>query len=108
MSSSVDVRTVKSWLSDGREIAFFDVREAGPFADGHPFFAVPLPYSQLELDIERLAPNRAVRMVLIDGGDGIAARAARRAEALGYSNIFIAEGGTPAWEAAGYTLYDGV
>jgi rhodanese-related sulfurtransferase len=108
MRSTVDAATVKAWLSDGREIAFFDVREAGPFADGHAFFAVPLPYSRLEPDIESLAPNRAVRVVLCDGGDGVAEKARRRAEALGYSNLAVLEGGAPAWKRAGYTLYEGV
>jgi rhodanese-related sulfurtransferase len=108
MRSTVDAATVKSWLSDGGEIAFFDVREAGPFADGHPFFAVPLPYSRFELDIGHLAPNRAVRMVLCDDGDGVAEKAKRRAEALGYSNVVVLDGGAPAWKRAGYTLYEGV
>jgi rhodanese-related sulfurtransferase len=108
MVKLVDAKTVKTWLSDGGEVAFCDVREQGPFADGHAFFAVPLPYSRLELDIERLLPNRSVRLVLTDAGDGVAERAARRAAALGYSNIFVLEGGAPGWKAAGYTLYEGV
>jgi rhodanese-related sulfurtransferase len=108
MSRSVDAKTVKGWLSDGGEIAFLDVREAGPFADGHPFFAIPLPYSRLEADIERVVPNRGVRVVLTDAGDGVAERAAKRAEALGYTNVTVMTGGAPAWKAAGYTLYEGV
>jgi rhodanese-related sulfurtransferase len=108
MRSTVDAATVKSWLSDGDEIAFFDVREPGPFADGHPFFAVPLPYSRLEVDIGHLAPNPTVRMVLCDGGDGVAERARTRAEALGYANVTVLAGGTPAWKSAGYTLFEGV
>ena len=64
MRSTVDAAMLKTWLSDSREIAFFDVREPGPFADGHPFFAVPLPYSRFELDIGHLAPNR-------DGAHGV-------------------------------------
>ncbi|MFM9846541.1 MAG: rhodanese-like domain-containing protein [Hyphomicrobiaceae bacterium] len=108
MGSTVDAATVKSWLSDGGEIAFFDVREAGPFADGHPFFAVPLPYSRLELDLEHLAPIRSVRVVLCDGGDGVAEKAKKRAEALGYANVSVLEGGAPGWKRAGYTLYEGV
>ena len=79
MAKSVEARDVKAWLSDGAEIALFDVREAKPYSEGHPFFAVPLHYSRLELDIEKLVPNTAVRMVLFDGGDDLAERAARRA-----------------------------
>jgi rhodanese-related sulfurtransferase len=108
MPASVDAKTAKQWLSDGEEIAFLDVREPGQFAEGHAFFAVPLPYSRFELDVERLVPNRRVRMVLCDAGDGVAERAQKRAEALGYTNVRVLAGGAPAWGAAGYTLYEGV
>jgi rhodanese-related sulfurtransferase len=87
MTNSVDAKTLKAWLSDGKELALFDVREVGPYSEGHPFFAVPLHYSRLELDVERLAPAKSVRMVVFDGGrDGLAATAARRLEALGYTS----------------------
>jgi rhodanese-related sulfurtransferase len=69
---------------------------------------VPLPYSRFELGLPGLVPNRSVRLVLCDDGDGVAARAAARAAALGYTNVSVLEGGAPAWRAAGYTLYDGV
>ena len=108
MAKSVDARDVKSWLSDGGEIALFDVREIGPYSEGHPFFTVPLAYSRLETEIEKLAPNKSVRMVLFDGADGIVERAARRAELLGYTNVFVLKGGAPAWKAAGFTLFEGV
>ena len=97
----VDPPTLKAWLSDGHEIALLDVREHGQYGMGHLFFAVPLPYSRFELGLGALAPNRAVRLVLCDGGDGVAARAAARAAALGYTNVFVLEGGVPAWGAAG-------
>jgi len=108
MVKAISARTVKTMLSDGEEIALLDVRETGQYADGHPFFAVPLAYSRLEIDLERLVPRRSARIVLMDDGDGVAERAARRAEGLGYSDVAIMEGGAPAWKAAGYTLFDGV
>jgi rhodanese-related sulfurtransferase len=104
----VDPSTLKAWLSDGREIALLDVREHGQYGMGHLFFAVPLPYSRFELGLPALAPNRSVRLVLCDGGDGVAAKAAARAAALGYADVFVLEGGVPAWAAAGYTIYAGV
>ncbi len=109
MPQSVDAKTLKAWLSDGRELALFDVREVGPYSEGHPFFTVPLHYSRLELDVERLAPNKAVRMVVFDGGsDGLADTAVRRLEALGYTGVHSLAGGAAAWRAAGYTLFEGV
>jgi rhodanese-related sulfurtransferase len=108
MIMTVEARTLKAWLSDSDELAFLDVREAGEFAEGHAFLAVPLPYSRLEIDIGRLVPNPGVRMVLSDGGDGVAAKAAQRAQAMGYTDVHVLDGGAPAWKAAGYTLYEGV
>ena len=108
MPTQVDTQSLKSWLSDGSEIALLDVREHGQYGEGHPFFAVPLPYSRLELAIWQLVPNLAVRLVLCDDGDGVAQRAAQRAEELGYRNVHVLAGGAPAWGKAGYTLYAGV
>lgn len=108
MLSEIDASTLKTWLSDGCEIALFDVREQGQYGAGHLFFAVPLPYSRFEIGLPALAPNPGIRVVLYDRGDGVAARAAARAAALGYGNVAILAGGAAAWRQAGYTLYAGV
>jgi len=108
MAKTIDAKTLKAWLSDGAEIALFDVREVGPYSEGHPFFTVPLAYSRLELDVEKLAPRKSVRMVVFDGGEGIAERAAGRLAQLGYTDVHILAGGAPAWKATGYTLFEGV
>ncbi|WP_454726180.1 MULTISPECIES: rhodanese-like domain-containing protein [Cupriavidus] len=104
----VDPATLKAWLHGHGEIALFDVREHGQYGEGHPFHAVPLPYSRLELEIGRLAPNPAARIVLADGGDGVAARAARALAGLGYTDVSVLDGGVPAWQAAGHALFAGV
>jgi rhodanese-related sulfurtransferase len=108
MAARIDAPRLKAALSDGREIALLDVREPGQFGEGHLFFAVPLAYSRFELGLPALVPNASVRLVLCDAGDGVAERAAARAEALGYSNVAVLTGGIAAWQAAGYTLYAGV
>jgi rhodanese-related sulfurtransferase len=108
MAGRIDAGSLKSWLSDGREVAFLDVREHGEYGEGHPFLAVSLPYSRFELGLEALVPNPAVRLVLCDGADGTAERAATRAEAMGYANVSVLAGGVGGWRAAGYTLFQGV
>src|ERR1700687_2658336 len=108
MAADVDATTLKAWLSDGSEIAILDTREHGQYGMGHLFFAVPLPYSRFELDLPALVPNPAVRLVLYDGGDGVAARAAARAEELGFGHVHVLKGGADAWRRAGYTLSAGV
>src|SRR5262245_39270480 len=108
MAAMVDAPTLKGMLSDGREMALIDVREAGQFGEGHLFFAVPLAYSRFELGLSALIPNPAVRLVLCDNGDGVAQRAAQRAEAQGYRNVSVLAGGVAAWRDQGYTLYAGI
>src|SRR3954471_24048537 len=105
---SVTPLQLKTMLHDGGELALFDVREAGEFGESHLLFATPLPYSRLELDVAALAPRRTARIVLCDEGEsGIASRAAKRLEAMGYSAVHILDGGTRGWAAAGYTLFAG-
>ena len=109
MTARVEARTLKAWLGDGEEIALLDVREAGQIGEGHIFQSVPLPYSRFETGLEKLVPNPSARVVLADDGEShVAERAAQRAEALGYGKASILDGGTPAWEAAGFTLFKGV
>ncbi|MEM0988055.1 MAG: rhodanese-like domain-containing protein [Pseudomonadota bacterium] len=93
---------------DAGEVALLDVRELGQIAEGHILFSAPLPYSRLELGLPDLVPNRRVPLILLDAGDGVAARAAVRAQSMGYHDISMLDGGVAAWQAAGYELFDGV
>lgn len=108
MAKTIDAHALKAALSGTEEIALLDVRETGAYSEGHPFHVVPLAYSRLELDAERLVPRKTVRVVLVDGGDGVAGKAARRMEGLGYTDVSVLDGGAPGWMAAGYHLYEGV
>ena len=101
-------REVADRLRDGEEIAFIDVREHGQYGEAHPLRVVSIPYSVLETRIEDFVPRRATRIVLLDEGDGIAARAARALSAMGFTEVDILEGGMPAWAAAGLEVYKGV
>jgi cystathionine beta-lyase len=109
MSQTVTPGQLQQWLFDGQEIALFDVREHGQYGEAHLFFGVNLPYSRLELEVRRLAPNPLVRLVIYDqnGGD-VAARSAQRLQALGYERVHVLEGGADGWQAAGFQLFAGV
>src|SRR5215469_10332788 len=104
-AQAINVTTARNWLADGEEMAFLDLREEGPHCDGHPLLAVNAPYSRLELDIGRLVPRHSTRIVLVDGNDGVAARAAHRLAHLGYDNIHPLTGGVAAWSMAGFPLF---
>lgn len=95
-------------ICETAEAGLLDLREAGQFGEGHALFAVPLPFSRLELEVGALVPRLGATLLLIDAGDGIAERAAQRLEAMGYTDVQIVAGGMPAWEAAGLPVYKGV
>ena len=101
--------TLKGWLHDGDEIALLDASEAGQFGEAHLFFAIPMPYSRLEIEAPRLLPRRGVRVVVYDDGNtDVAVRAARRLLDLGYDRVHILAGGAAGWSAAGFELFKGV
>src|SRR3954452_14872184 len=102
LTKTVSATQLKTMLHDGAELALLDVREAGQFGESHLLFATPLPYSRLELDIGALVPRKSARVVLCDDGVlRVAALAARRLAAIGYSDVAVLDGGTKAWQAAG-------
>jgi len=105
---TITPQDLRAWLTDGGELALFDLREQGVYCRSHLLFAVCLPLSHLEARVGRLAPRRSVRMVLCDDGEGLAERGHAALEAMGYSDISILEGGITAWERAGFELFSGV
>ncbi|HXC30525.1 MAG TPA: rhodanese-like domain-containing protein [Stellaceae bacterium] len=104
-AQTINVATARNWLADGGEIAFLDLREEGPHADGHPLLAINAPYSRLELDVLRLVPRKTTRVLLVDGNDGVAQRAAQRLLRLGYNDVSVLTGGVGAWSMAGFPLF---
>ena len=61
-------------LASRQELALLDVRPEHEHAQGHPLFAASLPFDRLELEIFDRVPNLGAPVVLLDGGEGAAAR----------------------------------
>jgi rhodanese-related sulfurtransferase len=108
MSGAIPAEVAKTRLHGGSEIALLDVREHGQYGEGHPFLAVPCPYSRLENLVGALVPRTTAPVLLIDEGDGVAEKAAQRLTALCYGDVGWIAGGAPAWAAAGFALFKGV
>lgn len=108
MVRHIDAARLKQMISDPDELALLDVREDGQFGEGHMLFAVPMPYSHLEARLGTQLPRLSTRTVLVDAGDGVAARAAERMTAVGYRDVAVLTGGIDAWAAAGYEVFKGV
>ncbi len=62
--AKVSVAVLRQWLGDGNELALLDVREHGQYGAGHLFYAVNVPYSQLEYRVAQLVPRVDTRVVL--------------------------------------------
>ncbi len=100
---------LRQMQDDGRALAVLDVREEGVYSgEGHLLRVSNVPLSALELRVRALVPRLATRIVVCDGGEGLALRAAHKLAAGGYADVQVLEGGTPAWKAAGFRLYTGV
>lgn len=105
----IDAKTLKQWLHSTQELAVLDVREHGQYGESHLFLATSLPFSRLEGEITRLVPRKDVKIVLYDDdGKSICQQAAKALDPIGYSNLFILDGGTKGWSDAGFTLFAGV
>jgi rhodanese-related sulfurtransferase len=99
---------LRAMLGDGEELAILDVREELTFSRSHLLQARSAPLSRLELRVPALVPRRGTRIVLVDDGDGLAARAAAILRRHGYENLFVLAGGLAGWTDAGYVLFSGV
>ncbi|MDC3072200.1 rhodanese-like domain-containing protein [bacterium] len=104
----VQAKTVKSWISDEKELAFIDVRETSQHTAGHPLFSISIPFSEFEINVEKLLPNRNVRIVLLDNNDGTSEITYKLAKNLKYINIFILENGVDGWKNSKFRLFDGI
>ena len=105
---NVSARQLKAMLHDGGEIALLDVREEGVFARRHLLLAASTPLSRLEVRVPQLVPRRSTRIVICDGNEGLAQRAADKLARHGYSDLSVLNGGVDAWAAASYEVYSGV
>ena len=104
----IDAATLRGWIADGDELAILDAREEGEFGASHLFWAVPCPLSRAELRAPGLLPCRGTRVVCVDDGRGVAERLATYLASIGCTDLSVLDGGTPAWEAAGFVLFSGV
>ncbi|MDH4145347.1 MAG: rhodanese-like domain-containing protein [Acidimicrobiia bacterium] len=109
MTARIDVDELRARWFAGGELALLDAREQGAFSAEHLFWACCLPLSVLELRLGELVPRRDTPIVWCDdGASGLAERAAARAEALGWTDVAVLDGGNAAWARAGHELYSGV
>ena len=83
-----------------KEAQFIDVRTTGEYAGGHAPKAANFPLDALEKDLVKLDKDQPVYVICQTGR-----RSQEGAEILqkaGFKNIYNINGGTSAWESAGF------
>jgi rhodanese-related sulfurtransferase len=108
VTAAVSPAALREMLADSGELALIDVREELIYSQGHLLLARSAPLSRLELKFAQAVPRRTTRIVLCDGGDGLAERGAAVLARNGYSDLRILSGGIEALMRAGFELFTGV
>jgi rhodanese-related sulfurtransferase len=104
----ISAETLHRLITDGQQLALLDAREDGEFGISHLFWAVPCGLARKEIRARALLPRLTVRVCCVDDGGGVAETLGTWLESIGCTDVSILEGGTKAWEAAGYVLFSGV
>ena len=105
MSPWISASEVRSALLTRQEIALLDLREEALFASAHPLFAAQLPADRIALEAPVCIPRRETLVVPYAGDNGEAERAKEQLHGLGYSEVYLLQGGLEAWRAAGFELF---
>lgn len=84
-----------------------DVREADAYAAGHIPGAIHLPRGQLELRVDAMFPDPAVRILAYCEFGKISTIAAGTLHSMGFQGAIALDGGIRAWKEAGYPLEAG-
>jgi rhodanese-related sulfurtransferase len=106
MAGTITPQQLRHHWVNRTEIALLDVREEGPYADAHPFFALTVPVSEIEVKLPALVPRLSVPIVVYDSGEGYVERAATLVLGLGYRHVSILQGGLSAYAQVGELFRD--
>ena len=85
-----------------------DIRSIGEYGFAHIPGTRWLPRGRLELDIARIAPDKALPLALVCDDAVRSTLAAGTLRQLGYGDVRVLRGGTREWESGGRTLEDGL
>lgn len=101
MRMKLQASELKEKTESGEKWQVIDVRSPGEFASGHIPGAVNMPLEQVE---SRLADMRASEPVVLVCQSGQRAEICRNLIERHRDDLNVLEGGTSAWQAAGYPI----
>ena len=91
-----------------RTLTLLDVRGSGEFGTGHIPGARWLARGKLELQIERMVPDRATPIVTVCDTEVRSTLAAAALRGLGYGDARVLAEGVPGWQRAGLPVEEGL
>lgn len=100
--SECTIADVHARLTAGEVFFLLDVREESEYARGHLPGALHLGKGVIERDIEQAIPDTTASIVLYCGGGYRSALAADSLQKMGYTKVISMDGGSRAWQEAGY------
>lgn len=86
------------------QAVFLDVREPEEYDEGIVKGALRVPRGVLELQIERMLPQRNCEIIVYCAGGTRSVLAAKSLKDMGYDAVKSMAGGFMVWEAAGYEI----
>ena len=98
---------LKARLDAGEYLCLIDARESAEFGTAHIPGARWCARDLLASRIERVAPTSYVPLVVYCSRGEVATRSVPALQRLGYTHIFVIEGGFLAWCAAGFPTETG-
>ena len=93
----VDVYQIKDRLDKGDSLNLIDVREDNEWNLGRIPTAIHLGKGIIERDIESVAKNREMELILYCQGGFRSALAAESLKKMGYKNVYSMSGGFSTW-----------
>lgn len=84
-----------------------DLRPAADFEKGHISGSRNVQISQFDPENKKLAPAKALPVVVVCKNGQISSGAAKRLQKAGFANVHMLEGGIEAWQAADLPLVKG-
>jgi rhodanese-related sulfurtransferase len=100
----VDVEYVKTKLDNKEDFTLIDVREDHEWNRGHIPTAIHMARGIIEINIEKIIPQKDTHIVLYCGGGFRSVLSAYNLQKMGYNNVVSMDGGISTWINLGYNI----
>lgn len=107
MVPSITARGVMALAAEMPELLVIDVRDRDEYGSCHIRRSIHISRGQLEFHIEDVAPELSHPMLLVDRAGARSLLAARALQAMGYTHVFVLQGGLDAWLQEGLPVTSG-